>query len=138
MNALLQQNESRERKPLPQWFPPGVSGNPAGRKKGSRNRLSEDFLGALSDDFAEHGAAAIRACREGDPATYVKVVASILPKEFIIERSTDGLTDEQLGLALDFIRSVLSSGGHESPGGGTTIEGIAEPAGELQTLPKAD
>jgi len=36
-------------------FKPGQSGNPAGRPKGSRNKVSEKLLEALAIDFDDHG-----------------------------------------------------------------------------------
>ena len=36
---------------------PGESGNPAGRPKGSRNKLSEEFVAEIYADWCEHGAA---------------------------------------------------------------------------------
>jgi hypothetical protein len=62
-------------------FEKGVSGNPAGRPKGSRNKLSEEFLSVLCADFEEHGAAAIVTMRKNDPGNYVKVVAGLVPKD---------------------------------------------------------
>lgn len=65
-------------------------GNP-GRPKGSRNKLGEDFLKAMLEDFTApgedgkpNGVEAIRKVREDDPAAYVRTVVSILPKEFDI------------------------------------------------------
>jgi hypothetical protein len=76
---------SNDKKPTPGLtaprFKPGQSGNPGGKPVGARNRLNTRFLHALTEDFEEHGAKAIRECREQDPGTYVKVVASLLPKE---------------------------------------------------------
>jgi hypothetical protein len=62
-------------------FKPGQSGNPGGKPVGARNRITALFLNTLAADFEEHGAKAIQECREHDPGTYVKVVASLLPKE---------------------------------------------------------
>jgi hypothetical protein len=85
-------------------FQPGQSGNPKGRPKGARNALGELFLEAMHDDFLEHGAAAIIAVRTEKPDQYLKVVASILPKDLNINvNQTDHMTDEQL---VERIRSL--------------------------------
>ena len=45
-------------------FQPGQSSNLKGRPKGSRNKLSEEFLRELADDFAEHGQALLASFQE--------------------------------------------------------------------------
>lgn len=76
-------------------YKPGQSGNPAGRPKGSRNKLGEEFIQKLYADFQEHGEAAIVKVRTEKPDAYLKVIAGILPKELKITNESD-LTDEQL------------------------------------------
>ncbi len=78
----------------PAWQP-GQSGNPAGRPKGARNKLGEKFLEDMYADFKVHGPSVIAQVREEKPDQYLKVVASILPKE--IEAG------ERLGNMLDDI-----------------------------------
>lgn len=60
---------------------PGEVRNPHGRPKGSRHKLGEDFLKKLQADFAEHGEEVIKAVRGDKPDQYLKVIASVLPKE---------------------------------------------------------
>ena len=62
----------------------GQSGNPAGRPIVSKNRVAEDFVRAIADDFAERGKAVIEKVRLEKPDTYLKLVADLVPKDFII------------------------------------------------------
>ena len=65
---------------------PGQSGNPRGRPKGSRNKLSESFLQALADDFEQHGREVVETVRTTRPHDYLKIVAAVMPKRMEIER----------------------------------------------------
>jgi hypothetical protein len=87
----------------PAWAP-GQSGNPNGRPKGSRNKLGEAFLEDMLADWEANGPAAIRVVRETKPDAYLKVVASILPRDLNVNfNQTDHMTDEQL---VERIRSL--------------------------------
>ena len=67
-------------------FQQGQSGNPSGRPRGARNRLSEILLCIVVDDFLEHGPEAIAQLRQKDPATYLRLVASLVPRELILKQ----------------------------------------------------
>jgi hypothetical protein len=66
-------------------FKPGQSGNPAGRPKGARSRLGEKFLDDLCDRWEEHGKKALEICALREPATFIKVVANVLPRELLVK-----------------------------------------------------
>ena len=79
--------------PVEHQFKPG---NP-GRPKGSRNKLGEDFIRALAEDFKKHGPAVIEKVRIDRPADYLKIISGLLPKDLNLNlRQLDDLSDEQL------------------------------------------
>jgi len=105
---------------------PGKSGNPKGRPKGSRNKLGEAFVSAMQDDFLEHGPTVIQQVRTEKPADYLKIIASILPKEFKIERIEDDLTDEQFDAILGTLAAALEQRGIDIGDAPThSVEGTA-------------
>lgn len=58
----------------------GVKAGP-GRPKGSRSKLSEDFLRDLAAQWEKSGVYALERLAGSDPASFVKIVASVLPKQ---------------------------------------------------------
>jgi hypothetical protein len=88
-----------------------------GRMKGSRNKLGADFLYALQREFEQHGESAIRRVRVDDPTGFLKVIASVLPKELeITDSRLKDVPDEQLDAIVEYINGRLAdSSGH---GGG--------------------
>jgi hypothetical protein len=103
------QGEKQDRrKTLPQLFKPGHSGNPGGKPVGTRNKLQGDFMRELAEDFSENGRAAIVACRTEKPDVYVKVIASLMPKEFEIKRPLEELSEDDLIAGVNALQSYLS------------------------------
>jgi hypothetical protein len=82
--------------------------------------LGDEFLAILREDFKAHGKKAIAQCREKDPTTYVKLVASLLPKD--VKGGPDELTDDERKDRIQTLIDVLgfaarAAGTPDSPRG---------------------
>lgn len=51
---------------------------------------------AIQEDFAEHGRVAVETLRRTDPGSYLRVVASLLPKRVEVKSVVSEMTDAEL------------------------------------------
>lgn len=91
-------------------FKPGQSGNPNGRKKGSRNKLGEDFLSDALAAWNKHGPEALTAMATEEPAKFCSMIAGILPKELNVNHNEMAeLSDEQLARGIAILEQLCAS-----------------------------
>jgi hypothetical protein len=62
-------------------FLTGNSGG--GRKPGSRNKFTENFMQTIAEDFAVNGSSALESLRLSNPEAYIRILVSLLPKDTI-------------------------------------------------------
>jgi hypothetical protein len=79
----------------PNRYKPGESGNPTGRPRGTRNAFSAIFVGDLTASWAKHGPEVLQKVAKSDPARFLGVCASVLPKDvaLTIEQNSPGNLD---------------------------------------------
>ena len=105
-----------------------------GRPKGSRNKLGEAFLEDMLNDWEQHGKVVIEAVRADKPDQYLKVVASILPRELNVKvGDLDELTDDQLHRQYAAIAQALVDSGFGNSAGVAAPESPQQ-ADRLSTL----
>jgi hypothetical protein len=65
---------------------PGQSGNPRGRPPGvDRARLEAEYVANFADHYAEYGFRAIVRVYQEDPAKYLTLAGTLLPKEIQLQ-----------------------------------------------------
>jgi hypothetical protein len=90
-------------------FKPGQSGNPKGRPKGSRNKLSEKFFRDLCDAWQAFGKPALMTAAWTHPVEFVRVVASLIPRE--LEATATVVHAERM--SDDELAAIASQGGED-------------------------
>ena len=80
-NVTSVSTAEKQRKPLAHAFKPGQSGNPAGRPKGSRNKVVEKYIEALGEVFEEQGIDAIRRTARDEPAKFMLAIGQLAAKQ---------------------------------------------------------
>jgi hypothetical protein len=104
----MSDNYQTNPKMLEQRFKPGPDARRVGRPAGIRNHLNKAFLQDLLDEWHEHGRAALRIMRTEEPAMFVRVVASLVPRELILEHGIAAdLDDDMLAQMIEQLRQQL-------------------------------
>ena len=76
---------------------PFVKSDPrAGRKPGSKVRLTNTFLNDVLDEWEKGGKDALRIFRIENPDRFCIMVASLVPREVLLETTTSELSDTEL------------------------------------------
>jgi hypothetical protein len=85
---------------------PGHHGFPNSGKR----RLQGDFLRDLATAWAEHGKAALAIMVKEEPSHFVKCVASLMPKEFLIDSAgpLSDMDDAQLDDLIAMLRQRVN------------------------------
>lgn len=93
-------------------FKPGNTiGKLGGRPRGSRPKLAEAFWRDLHDVWVDHGLQALHTLIETDPGKFVQIVASQMPKDFLLKAlNVDELSDADI---VDVVLTVRQSIGAE-------------------------
>lgn len=90
-------------------FLPGNAGG--GRPKGARNKLGEEFLAALQEDFTANGKGVIEKVRAERPHEYLKIVASLMPKELNLRTNPlEDLSDDEIEEGIELLRGLKAAG----------------------------
>ena len=81
---------------LTQWKP-GQSGNPAGKPKGAKHKLQEDFIKDVQAAWEKQGKTAITMMIAEKPSDFVKMVAALMPKDITLNINDNSeMTDDEL------------------------------------------
>src|SRR5215471_4189380 len=106
-------------------------GNPTGRLRGSRNKLSEEVICALLRDFRKHGEKAIAKVRREQPGVYLRCLTLLIPREHKVEHSDviKSLSDQELEDMIEYIKTSLEA---QAGGPVKVIEGMIEPAAAIE------
>lgn len=115
-----------EKDPKTGRFLAGNSGN-GGRRKGARAKLGEQFCQDVLAEWEAHGAVALSDMREKNPGDFVKVVASMLPKEATLNINDHSeMTDDELAERVRNLAAQLAP--FLGDGTGDTNEGTGRAA----------
>jgi len=87
------------------------------------------FIDAFAADLESNCSTVIAAIREEKPYDYFRIAVSLLPKELPVENANlEEMTDEELAVILNTVRSLIAARLATSPGEGSQAPGSGSPS----------
>ena len=94
----------------PTRWPPGQSGNPAGKPPGTRTAFSQGFIRDFARVWAEEGLDAVRKVAKKSPEAFVAIAARICPNDvrLTLEQAIPGgMSLEDYSLMREVIAAII-------------------------------
>ncbi len=108
LDATAAMTEEPQKKPLDVSTQPQIQLH----AHGSRRRLTAKLFEVLCADFDAHGADAIRACRAEQPQGYLRLIASLMPKELELnDNPLKEIPDDELAAIIERLRRIIAGSG---------------------------
>lgn len=86
----------------------GQSGNPSGKKWGTRDKLNAKFLKELGEHFEAHGREAIEEVFQTDKNKYLSIVAALQPRETASTVDINDVTDRESYSETELLTRLVS------------------------------
>ena len=128
--AKFKQEQPAKRRPSGRPFQPGVSGNPAGKKKGTLNKVTKDLkaaiLGALEAAGGPEGSVGyLRRLAVENSSAFASLLGRVLPSTLAADESSGGR------VSMTFVREIVW------PDGRREVEGVTPKALPAPATPDA-
>src|SRR5262245_5657904 len=107
-------------------FAPGYSGNPGGSPDRARKALNAETIAELHKAFRRGGAKAIDKVMKNNPAMFLNLLVSLVPREMQVEQSggVKAMTTEQIERAIEVVKELIAK--RDAAASAKVIEGTAE------------
>ena len=80
----------------------------AGRPLAAQRHLAAHFMAILAGDFERHGTETLATIRLENPSNYLRIAASLLPKNLDDETKLDKASDEELFNVIVKLRALAA------------------------------
>lgn len=127
MSSATAKPSKTQRNLPPHLWKPGQSGNPKGAAPGVRRKIEQVFLEDMLAAWKERGRETIRRVIDEEPSVYLRVMATLLPRQVEVQPAPlEEVDDDELGALLAAARAAIAlvrttgAGGDESNGQGPT------------------
>jgi hypothetical protein len=109
--------------------------HPHGNRHRTRHLLNQEFMQALLLNFRHQGKKAIEKVAREQPASYLKILALLVPREHKVEHRNliKELSDEQLEAMVEYLKTSMEAQAGRSV---RVIEGTIEPVAATAPAPK--